>query len=447
MLRAFLLVLSGLVSAAELAACVLPQAPAPVREPAAPRPDAPRARASPADPVTNVPALDHEPVLGVLIARAPRVALELSSGTELTAGNTRRALAPGTHTFEARAGSLVLGGESWRAPVTLASGGEPRFALDAVPKFGKPRRLTLAGDLLVRAEGDELEVIERIPMEAYLASVVGAEMNAKWPTAALAAQAIVARSYAAARWMEKSAEPWQLHWHFGVDMAYHGWSESNAAVARAIASTRGEVLVYAGFPVLALFHASSGGRTESFERIKPGVFAPDGKTPIAAAMPVVTDDAALLGAEGLALSATHGRWKADLPLPDVGAALQRWASEDKSRPRLGTLEAVSIAARHDDSGRVKSVSLRHALDGKTRFTELAATDFRMAVSPVKIRSLFWDRCVIAAKEPGYLVLEGRGFGHGCGLSQVSAWYLAQQGEAPERIVARFYAGAKIERRY
>jgi len=257
----------------------------------------------------------------------------------------------------------------------------------------------------------------------------------------------VARSFAAARWMEKSDEPWQLHWHFGVDMAYHGWSETNAKVAAAIAPTRGEVLVYRGFPVLALFHASSGGRTESFERIKPGVLAPDGKTPIAAAMPVVQDDAALLGAEGLSLSASHGRWKADLPLPEVSAALQKWAGEDRSRPRLGTLEAVSVVARHEDSGRVKSVSLRHRLDGQTRFTTLAATDFRMAVSPVKIRSLTWDRCVIAAKEPGYLVLEGRGFGHGCGLSQVSAWYLAQQGETPERIVARFYAGAKIERRY
>jgi SpoIID/LytB domain protein len=45
------------------------------------------------------------------------------------------------------------------------------------------------------------------------------------------------------------------------------------------------------------------------------------------------------------------------------------------------------------------------------------------------------------------VLEGRGFGHGCGLSQVSAWYLARQGEPPESIVGRFYAGARIERRY
>ena len=74
---------------------------------------------------------------------------------------------------DARAsGSLLTGRVTFAVEATLASGGEPRFALDALPKFGKPRRLTLAGDLLVRADGDELEVIERIPMEAYLASVV-----------------------------------------------------------------------------------------------------------------------------------------------------------------------------------------------------------------------------------------------------------------------------------
>lgn len=449
MLRALLASLAAGILSVELLACVAPlaQAPAPTKEPVEPVRPAAAPSAVPAPAARVLPALDREPLLGVLIARGPRVALELSTSAELEAGGKRRALAAGTHALEVRGGALVVAGEPLGASFTLASGARPIFELDAVPRFGKPRRLTLSGDLLVRADGKELEVIERVPMETYLASVVGAEMNPKWPAAALAAQAIVARSYAAARWMERSNEPWQLHWHFGVDMAYHGWSESNASVAAAIAPTRGEVLVYRGFPVLALFHASSGGRTESFERIKPGVLAPDGKTPIAAAMPVVTDDAALLGAEGLSLSASHGRWKADLPLPEVGAALVKWAAEDASRPRFGTLEAVSIVERHDDSGRVKSVSLRHRLDGATRFTTLAATDFRMAVSPVKIRSLYWDRCVIAAKEPGYLVLEGRGFGHGCGLSQVSAWYLARQGESPERIVARFYAGAKIERRY
>jgi peptidoglycan hydrolase-like amidase len=177
------------------------------------------------------------------------------------------------------------------------------------------------------------------------------------------------------------------------------------------------------------------------------VLAPDGRTPIAAAMPIVEDDAALLGAAGLGLAASHGLWKADIPLPDVTRALQGWAAGQAARGTFGAVEGVSIEARHADSGRVASVSVRHRLDGRTRFTTLAATDFRMAVSPVRIRSLWWERCVIASQAPGYLVLEGRGFGHGCGLSQVSAWHLARQGETPEAIVARFYAGARIERRY
>ena len=394
------------------------------------------------------PPLDHEPLLEVLLARAPRVTIEVLRATELVAPGVRVALPPGSFTFEAGAGGWrMAGGTSSSATGVLESAGPPSFALDALPTFGAPRRLTLAGDLLVRAEGGELQVIERLPMEAYLASVVASEMNPKWPASALAAQAIVARSYAAARWMERFDQPWQLHWHFGVDMAYHGWSASDAVVAQAIAATRGEVLVFRGYPVLALFHASSGGRTESFERIKPGVLAPDGKTAIAAAMPVVEDDAAQPGARALDLEASHGHWKADLPLPDVTRALQAWSAAASGRPPFGTVEAVSVAERHADSGRVARVSIRHELAGKTRFTTLEATDFRMAVSPVRIRSLWWDRCVIASQSPGYLVLEGRGFGHGCGLSQVSAWYLARQGETPEAIVARFYAGAKIEKRY
>jgi peptidoglycan hydrolase-like amidase len=433
-----------------LAACVLParaqvSAAAPGRAVATPLaaggdvPVLPRA----------LPAFDAEPLLYVLIARAPRVTLRLASEASFELAELTTTLAAGSVTLEAQAGTWRVAGAARGSsqPGVLRSGGQPIFTLDAIPKFGKPRSLTLAGDLVLRAEGNELEVIERVPMEQYLASVVGAEMNPKWPTAALAAQAIVARSYAAARWMERASEPWQLHWHFGVDMAYHGWSASNASVAKAIATTRGEVLMFHGFPVLALFHASSGGRTESFERVKPGVLAPDGKTPIAAAMPVVEDDAALRGAAGLSLQASHGVWKADLPLPDVTHALQAWSAAATGRPAIGTVEAISVVDRHADSGRVASVSVRHRLDGAARYTTLAATDFRLAVSPVRIRSLWWDRCVIAAKEPGYLVLEGRGFGHGCGLSQVSAWQLAQQGETPEAIVARFYAGAKIERKY
>jgi peptidoglycan hydrolase-like amidase len=408
----------------------------------------PRGVATPAGATRALPELDREPVLSVLVAHARAVPIRLDARVALEIGASKGAIGPGSVTVEALGTEWRIAGTNLRGTQgLLRSGGRAVFALDATPEFGKPRNLRLAGDLVLAIEQGEVQVIERTPMESYLASVVSAEMNPAWPRAALAAQAIVARSYAAARWLELFDQPWQLHWHFGVDMAYHGWSERDASVAAAIAPTRGEVLMYRGFPILALFHASSGGRTEAFERIKPGVLAPDGRTPIAPAMPVVADDAALLGAAGLALSNSHGIWKADIPLPEVTSALQKWARAATGRPNIGEIEGVSVDDRHPDSGRVKTVSLRHRLDGKTRFTTLPATDFRMAVSPVRIRSLWWERCVIAAQAPGYLVLEGRGFGHGCGLSQVSAWYLAQQGERPEAIVQRFYAGAKIERRY
>ncbi len=398
-------------------------------------------------------ALDHEPLLRVFLTEGSVVTVQLAEPARLTGAGPPREVGPGTLTARVHeSGWRIDGSERLLSGPAVLSGtarraGQAPFRVEALPRFGAKRSLQLAGDLVLQRVGQVVQVVERVPMEEYLASVVASEMSPKWPAGALAAQAIVARSYAAARWMERYDEPWHLHWHFGVDMAYHGWSERHESVARAIAPTRGEVLIFRGFPVLALFHASSGGRTEAFDRIKPGVFAPDGKTPIGTAMPVVDDAAALPGAAGLELSASHGNWKADIPLPEVTAALQAWSKEAAYRPQFGAVEAVSVEERHTDSGRVATVSIRHRLDGRERFQWMAATDFRLAVNPVRIRSLFWERCVVASKAPGYLVLEGRGFGHGCGLSQVSAWYLARRGDSPEAIVARFYAGAKIEKRY
>ena len=395
-----------------------------------------------------LPKLDTEPWIRVLLARTERTRLRLHEPARLEVGGRSRTLPAGEHPLVASAAGWSLGGLGpYRVEGVLRSEGQPRFEVEALPLFGDPVRLRLAGDLILHPDGDRVEVIERLRLEDYLVHVVSREMSPRWPRAALAAQAIVARSYAAARWMERHRESWHVHWHFGVDMAYPGWAKDRGPVPEAVAATRGEVLVYRGFPVLALFHASSGGRTESFARIKPNTLAPDGRTPIEAAMPVVEDPAALRGALGLDLLASHGRWKADLTLPEVTRGLQSWSRAAKGRPRFGEVEAVSVEERHADSGRVAHVSVRHRLEGKARFQHLDAQDFRMAVSPVKVRSLWWDRCVMASKEPGYLVLEGRGFGHGCGLSQVSAWQLARDGEAPREIVRRFYAGARIEKRY
>ena len=161
-----------------------------------------------------LPALDHEPELRVFLARGPAVTVQVDARVRLEVAGGHASVGPGRLRFEAAPGGWRIAGAARveSGAGRLRGDGEPVFALDATPEFGKGRRLRLGGDLEVRAVDGQVEVVERIGMEDYLAGVVGAEMNARWPASALAAQAIVARSYAAARWMERQAETWDVHW-------------------------------------------------------------------------------------------------------------------------------------------------------------------------------------------------------------------------------------------
>ena len=99
------------------------------------------------------------------------------------------------------------------------------------------------------------------------------------------------------------------------------------------------------------------------------------------------------------------------------------------------------------SGRVAVVEVVHKEGGKTRRTQLRANDFRLAVGPTEVASTWWDKCVVVKAKGGTLVLAGRGYGHGVGLSQVSAWQMAREGSSASAITARFYPEAVIATPY
>ncbi len=80
-------------------------------------------------------------------------------------------------------------------------------------------------------------------------------------------------------------------------------------------------------------------------------------------------------------------------------------------------------------------------------TAIPAKDFRLAVGANLVPSTWWDRCLVVKAKGGTLVLQGRGFGHGVGLPQVSAWELARSGVSADDIVSRYYTGTTIERKY
>lgn len=404
--------------------------------------------AGPAAPKVRVlPELRSEPLIRVFLRQASALEFTLNAPARLPDG---RAVAAGTHRLQASGAILVLDGVPVPAecPLEMAPA-DRRFSAELDPPFGKRQRLEFSGLPILRLQGAQAQLLEEVPMETYLLGVVPVEMTPSWPVEALRAQAIAARSYASAKYLERFDRPWQLHWHFTVDMAYGGvGAKRTASVVQALESTRGELLTYRSLPLPALFHACSGGATESATNLWPELMGGDRKTPMAAQMPVVPDADAEAGCLALGMAKSHWRWKANIPLAEITSGLQRWArSNPADKLVFGTVTGVEIASRHPDSGRVSQVAVIHKLDGRTRRTLMEAKDFRMAVDPGTCRSTWWDRCTVASAKGGVLVLAGRGFGHGAGLSQVSAWQLARSGSDAEAIVRRFYPTAALERRW
>ncbi len=416
--------------------------PAPDPLPSAPqgsRPMAPRA------------SIATEPIIRVLLQSGSSVEFTLLASGHL--GSTP--VSPGIYVAQPSSDGrgISINGVACAADITLALDAAPgsdgaRFAARLTPPIGKPQSLRFSGSPVLHLDRTgRVQLIELVPMETYLAGVLPTEMVPSWPLEALKAQAVAARSYASAHYLDRAASAWQLHWHYSVDMAYGGCpAKRYAGVHQALDATRGRVLEYHGSPVPALFHACSGGRTESAANLWPELRGADGgsATP---AMPVVDDPSARGGAAALRMLETHWQWKVNVPLADITSGLADWTREHpESRLTFGTVLEVKPGQRFADSGRVATVSIRHRIGKKEFTTLLSAADFRMAVGPGLVRSTWWDRCVMAAGKGatgGTLVLAGRGFGHGVGLSQVSAWKMATDGDQAEAILARFYPGVAI----
>ena len=103
-------------------------------------------------------------------------------------------------------------------------------------------------------------------LEEYVAGVVAAEMPAAFPEEALKAQAVAARTYQV-RQMQAAGSRAVL---YDVGQAYlseaeqkEKWGEGYALYAgkihSAVRATAGEIMTYDGEPILAAFHAQSGG--------------------------------------------------------------------------------------------------------------------------------------------------------------------------------------------
>ena len=114
------------------------------------------------------------------------------------------------------------------------------------------------GQLSVSVTGQKLDAINVVGLEHYLQGVVAQEMPSAWPAEALKAQAVAARSYALSH--RVSGKAFDLYADVRSQV-YGGIPGENPRTTAAVQATKGQVLLWEGKPIDALFHSTSGGST------------------------------------------------------------------------------------------------------------------------------------------------------------------------------------------
>jgi stage II sporulation protein D len=401
------------------------------------------------------------PPVRVLLLEAPQITVGAAGSVGLRlkdqAGRPLLDLDPGRQLRVRRLGtSLTLEpvSSAARGPTEILPGGSPQ-ALEVVPAPGSLRQVPLQelrlepiqtrslvvvkqrryrGVLLLRPGTEGLQAINRLPLESYLAGVVGSEMPGTWPLAALKAQAIASRTYAL-RQLRPNA-PFDLQATV-ASQVYKGVEAESDPVRDAVISTRSQVLMYGHQLVNAVFHSSSGGLTENsgdlWSRQMPylvSVVDVDDSSPVRSWEQTFTADALR--------QAFH----------EIGGAFTIQALETSKTGRLKRVKVIGPGGDMVLSGS----ALRTRLGLRSTLVDFQFEPAGRATSadppsawPMPPPPLNAAVVTLGSPRPAVqLVVRGRGFGHGVGMSQWGAYALALRGKSHEDILRHYYRGTIVQ---
>jgi len=354
----------------------------------------------------RVMIMDHLNLEGVAIT--PRV-----SGLNLIAnGKSYRLGADQRVRFERDGGNVVARFDRERvkaAHIRLEFRTEGAFDVDS---GSLPYMRTYTGSLDVHVKSGKkgLSIVNRVPIEDYVASVVGAEYGLNDVEGAKA-MAVVARTYAL-----HAAERNSRLLDSERSQVYKGLQKANAAARSAAAATAGQVLTFRGDLIEAVYSSSNGGRTAS----NASVWGTN-------VLPYLKSRKDPFDAQ----KSPHASWTWEMDEGKMKKALSNAFGRSVKEIR------VTETAR---DGRVLSVELK-GRDGKR---EISGSAFRAALArafgAMTVKSTYFK---LNEKRNRY-VFEGHGFGHGVGLSQWGAHAMALDGRSYDEILDFYYDGTRLE---
>lgn len=265
----------------------------------------------------------------------------------------------------------------------------------------KTDRRTYNDNLKISAYNNRLKLINNVYIEHYIAGVVEAESGSKETFEYYKVQAIIARTYVLTNLNKYSKYGFNVCDRVNSQV-YKGKSTRNPDIVRAVNATRGLVLVDSDINLIqAVFHSNSGGQTVDSEdawsqpvgylRSVPDTFSKD--------MP-------------------HYNWKTFI-------STEKWLNYLKSKYSYPVEDSV-----------YREYVLNYCPN--QRDVCLSPLDTNILLKYIRkdwdLRSTYFS----INESDGYVYFEGKGFGHGVGLSQEGAMKMAELGYPYNKILHYYY---------
>lgn len=281
--------------------------------------------------------------------------------------------------------------------------------------------------VITSPKGDSCDIVNEIPMEAYISSLLTKEMNPKWPIEALKAQAVAARTYALhkirtqqvtkelgseAYYDLESSEKHQVGGNF-----FDATDSTNAASYE----TRGEVLTTESGQVRPIFfHAKCGGKTLRPDQVWHN--KEEGYQSVNC--PFCHD----IGPKSWNNIISNSRLK----------SFFLWASENKYIKERLVGDLASIVLVPDE---IDKFTLNFYINDRPYIIE------KSVLRKFFGRVLFPSNNFSVQKQGSGLMVMGEGLGHGVGLCQMGALAMANRGWSYKKILSHYFPGHVLRKMY
>jgi stage II sporulation protein D len=295
-------------------------------------------------------------------------------------------------------------------------------------------RACYPGSVMFRTTNGKLDAINSVDVEDYLRGVIPYEIGKLDSSRieALKAQAVAARTYAYKHFNSRESMGFDV-FADTKDQVYKGLESATPLTDAAVKATAGVVMTYGGEFIIAYYHSTCGGVTETlatwnrpdvpYLHSKPDL-RPNGKP--------WCDESSYI------------KWERRFADKEIVKLLKANAVEAK---------ATFSVATGKDFKKVKSIKIKDKLNSGRIMTLRVETDKgHFDVLTDRTRWLFKKAGTILPssfftikKEGKEWVLTGTGFGHGVGMCQMGVRARAQAGQSYQEILSHYYQGITLEK--